>query len=229
MCSIARGRPDIDEIAAVANISRSEVLEELASAIFKVPDAGETFQTREQYLSGNVRAKLDLARAAAERDPDFRRNVTALEAVQPTPLGPADIAVNLGMPWVPPDVVEAFATSLGLQQAKATYRRKLAQWSIAGNRYSAAASSQWGTPRRDAFELLNAALNRQDPKVFDTVRDAEGREVQVLNPVDDPGGAGQGARAARQVQRMGMGRPGARGSALYALQHRVQQPRRAGL
>jgi hypothetical protein len=166
-----RGRPEIGEIADMAGISRSEALEALGDTVFRVPEEGETYQTREQYLSGNVRQKLELARAAAARDPDLRRNVTALEAVQPTPLGPADISANLGMPWIPADVVSEFAAALGLKGATVTYRRKLAQWAVAGDRYSAAARSEWGTSRRDGLSLLADALNRQDPKVYDTVTD----------------------------------------------------------
>jgi N12 class adenine-specific DNA methylase len=179
-----RGRPEIGEIADMAGISRSEALEALGDTVFRVPEEGETYQTREQYLSGNVRQKLELARAAAARDPDLRRNVTALEAVQPTPLGPADISANLGMPWIPADVVSEFAVALGLKGATVTYRRKLAQWAVAGDRYSAAARSEWGTSRRDGLSLLADALNRQDPKVYDSVTDAQGKRIEVLNAVD---------------------------------------------
>lgn len=177
------GRPDLDEIAFRAGMSRSQVLEELSEAIFLVPDAGETYQTRELYLSGNVRAKLETARAAAARDPAFNRNVAALEAVQPTPLGPADISANLGMPWIPTDVIEEFGKSLGLSRVTARYRGRMAQWSVDGDRISAAARSEWGTSDRDAISLLSDALNRQDPKVHKKVRDPEtGREKDILDP-----------------------------------------------
>lgn len=178
------GRPEIDEIARLSGMSPSAALDALGDAVFRVPESGETYQTREQYLSGNVRQKLDIARAAAARDASLQRNVVALEAVQPEPLGPADISASLGMPWIPADVIAEFATSLGLRQVTAKYREKLAQWTVSGDTFGAAARSEWGTTRRTAFELLNDALNRQDPKIFDTVRDVNGSERQVLNAVD---------------------------------------------
>jgi N12 class adenine-specific DNA methylase len=177
------GRPDIQEIAFRAGLSRSQVLDELADAIFKVPDQGETYQTRELYLSGNVRAKLVTARAAAERDPEFARNVKALEDVQPAPLGPADIAANLGMPWVPPEIIEEFGRSLGLTKFTARYRGKLAQWAVDGDRTSAASRSEWGTSDRDAVSLIGDALNRQDPKIYQQIRDpVSGSKREVLDP-----------------------------------------------
>jgi len=178
------GRPDLSEIADRAGISRSQALEDLGNSVFRVPGQGETYQTREQYLSGNVRQKLDMARAEAARDPDLRRNVAALEAVQPALLGPSDISANLGMPWIPAPVIQQFAESLGLSNVNAVYRPKLAQWSVHGNAYGAAATTEWGTGRRNAIELLNDALNRQQTNIYDTYRDADGKEQRVINPVE---------------------------------------------
>jgi N12 class adenine-specific DNA methylase len=178
------GRPDIDEIAMRAGISRDQVLEELADKVFKIPGQGDTYQTREQYLSGNVRAKLVTAQAAAARDADFRHNVAALEAVQPRPLGPTDISASLGMPWIPEGVIAEFAKTLGLNNVAIRYRPKLAQWSAHGNAYGAAATSEWGTSRRDAIALLGDALNRQTPIIYDNFRDAEGKEQRVRNDTE---------------------------------------------
>jgi N12 class adenine-specific DNA methylase len=178
------GRPDIDEIAMRAGISRDQVLEELADKVFKIPGQGETYQTREQYLSGNVRAKLVTAQAAAARDADFRHNVAALEAVQPRPLGPTDISASLGMPWIPEGVIAEFAKTLGLNNVAIRYRPKLAQWSAHGNAFGAAATSEWGTSRRDAIALLGDALNRQTPIIYDNFRDADGKEQRVRNDTE---------------------------------------------
>lgn len=174
-----RGRVELTEIAISAGVSESEALEQLGDAIFKVPGTG-VWQTREQYLSGNVRQKLRQARAAAERNAEFRRNVSALEAVQPALLPPSEINANLGMPWLPPAVIEQFGQSLGLERLKVGYLPKLAQWTVSGDERSAAAVSTWGTSDRSAPALISDALNRTDPKIYDTVT-VDGKKTQVLN------------------------------------------------
>lgn len=174
-----RGRVDLAEIAQAAGVSESEAVEQLGNAIFKVPGT-ETWQTREQYLSGNVRQKLRQAKVAAERNPEFQRNVEALEAVQPAPLPPSEINANLGMPWLPPKVIEDFGKSLGLERIRVRYVPALAQWFVEGDTQSAAATSTWGTSDRAAPHLISDALNRTDPKIYDTIYE-DGKKKQVLN------------------------------------------------
>ncbi|MBF5091902.1 N-6 DNA methylase [Novosphingobium sp. NBM11] len=175
------GRPDIRLMADMVGMSQSAVLEAVGDRMFEVPGKPGVYETSEMYLSGNVREKLALAREQAQRDPAFSKNVRALEAVQPAPLTPSEIAANLGMPWIPTKVIEQFATEkLGLQSAKVSYLPKLAQWTAAGDSYSAAAKTTWGTNRIDAMALIEAALNRQTPQVFDRTEDGK----RMLNTVD---------------------------------------------
>jgi N12 class adenine-specific DNA methylase len=176
------GRVNIPAMAELAKKSESEVIEALGDQVFKVPGTKDAFQTRDEYLSGNVRKKLALAEAAANKNPEFRRNVTALEAAQPIPLAPSQIHATLGMPWIPADVVKEFGIkALGLESLKVSYTPKLALWMVSGDTDSVAATTTWGTTDRRAPALLKDALNRQTVKVYDKFRNAEGREESVLN------------------------------------------------
>jgi N12 class adenine-specific DNA methylase len=177
------GRPDIGMIADMAGMSRDAVMEELGERLFEVPEQRGVHETGEMYLSGNVREKLAAAREAAERDPAFDRNVRALEAVMPKPLTPSEITANLGMPWIPADVVRSFMLDkMELRTANVSYLGKLAQWLVTGDKASSAATSTWGTDRMDAVDLMLAALNRQTPIVRDRIRTAEG-DKSIVNEV----------------------------------------------
>lgn len=170
------GRVDPEAIANVAGISPADAIEKLTGKIFRTPDGD--WQTAPKYLSGNVRKKLVEAEAAAQGDPSYRANVEALRAVIPPDLGPSEVRVTLGMPWVPAETVDEFATkALGLGRFNATYQRVIAQWTVDGDRTSAAATSDWGTVDRDASRLIADALNGQSPKIYDTFNDG----TSVLN------------------------------------------------
>ena len=177
-----RGRLDMAEVAAVARLTEEAAVEQLGDRVFREPGSG-VWVTRDAYLSGNVRRKLRVAQAAAERNPAFRRNVEALEATQPAPLPPSEISAHLGMPWLPPETVEAFGkTALGLGDLRVRYTPALAQWLVSGEDSSAAARSVWGTPDRAAPALLADALNRQDPRVYREGRGADGKKTRTLDP-----------------------------------------------
>ncbi|MEK9722780.1 MAG: hypothetical protein VW405_04760, partial [Rhodospirillaceae bacterium] len=100
-----KGRFDIEAVAHAANMSKGDAIEALGDRLYRIPtaDGSEVWDLADAYLSGNVRAKLAEAQAAAQQNPDFRRNVTALEQAQPAPLPPTEIAASLGMPWIKPE------------------------------------------------------------------------------------------------------------------------------
>lgn len=174
------GRLDLREVAAAAGISESQAIEELGDGIYRLPGTDNQWVTRDEYLSGNVRRKLRQARAAAQRDPSLQRNVDALEAVQPDPLPPSEISANLGMPWIPTEVIERFGTeALGLDSLNVSYIPKLAQWSVSGDTDSVAARSTWGTDKRSAPALLSDALNRQDPRIYREIRTPDGTRREL--------------------------------------------------
>lgn len=176
------GRFDLEAVAAAAKISPSEVLDQLGDKVFELPGANGTYLTSEEYLSGNVRQKLREAEAAAAKDTAFQRNVDALKAVQPIDLSPAQIGARLGMPWIPTDVVQEFATKhLGLSSFSAVYTPRLAYWQVDGDTDSAAATSDFGTSRMNATAILSAVLNKTEIKITDKVRRPDGGYDYPLN------------------------------------------------
>ncbi|WP_370641499.1 LAGLIDADG family homing endonuclease [Halorhodospira sp. 9622] len=170
-----KGRLDIPEIAALSGKSQTQAIEELGESIFKLPGTEDTYVLRDAYLSGNVREKLRRAEAAAEKNPEFERNVAALEAVQPVDLTPSEISATLGAPWIPEAIVERFATDgLGLRTLTARYTPKLAYWEVSGDKGSAASTAEWGTADLSATELIEHALNRRTPQVTRSEKLADG-------------------------------------------------------
>ncbi|GGG16651.1 lactate dehydrogenase [Rhizobium wenxiniae] len=179
-----RGRVDIDHIAELMHRNRDAVVSDLGDAIFCDPADG-SWQTSDAYLSGPVRTKLTTAQSAAELDPAFQRNVAALEVVQPADLRPSDITARLGAPWIPaPDVIDFVRETMDTE-IRIHHMPELGSWTVEARQlgYSAAGTSEWGTSRRHAGELLADALNSRVPQIFDTFKDADG-ERRVLNVVD---------------------------------------------
>jgi len=180
------GHVELDRVAELLGRSRAEVVAELGEAVFLNPALSigdtEVWVTADAYLSGPVRTKLAAAEASAALDPRFDRNVAALKRVQPEDLKPSDISARLGGPWIPTDVVEAFSAEVVGVRTKVRHTVQVAAWSLDLSRYDgvAAATSEWGTVRRNAGLLLSDALNSSLPQIYDTliVGDAETR---VLN------------------------------------------------
>ena len=187
---------------------------EISGLAYLDPASGE-WVTAEEYLSGNVRDKLEAARAAASAagDTDAQRwasNITALEGVQPADLGPDEIRAKLGAPWIPPGDVRAFAAeTLGYAPA-VSYLPVTAQWEVKAERGSAdtaAATEEWGTGRIDGYRLLELAVNGRAPVIYDTVTHP-GRGDPGPQPGRDDARRGEAAGAGGAVRRMGVGGPG---------------------
>jgi N12 class adenine-specific DNA methylase/adenine-specific DNA methylase len=179
-----RGRVDIDHIAELLHVDAAKVIDELGDAIFQDPADG-AWQTSDAYLSGTVRTKLEVAQAAAALDPAFERNVRALKDVQPADLRPSDITARLGAPWVPAADVVAFVRETMGVEIRIHHMPELGSWTVEARQlgYSAVGTSEWGTSRRHAGELLADALNSRVPQIFDVIKDVDG-ERRVLNVVD---------------------------------------------
>ena len=175
------GRVNVPAMAELSKKSEKEVIDELGEQVFLLPGTRDVYQTNDEYLSGDVRKKLAIAQAAAEKNPELRRNVAALEAAQPAPLAPSQIFANLGMPWLPPNIIKQFGTEeLGLESLKVQYVPAMAQWIVSGDTDSVAASTTWGTADRRAPALLSDALNRVTTKIYDTVF-IDNQKKSVLN------------------------------------------------
>ena len=179
-----RGHVDPDHIAELLHRDVEDVIGNLGEAIFREPSDG-SWQMADAYLSGAVRSKLVTARAAADLDPAFARNVAALERVQPADLRPSDITARLGAPWIPADDVVAFVKQTMDAEISIHHLPELATWTVNARQleWSAAGTTEWGTHRRHAGQLLSDALNSSVPQIFDTVRDGE-TERRVLNTVE---------------------------------------------
>ena len=175
------GRVDIDHLAELLDRDPEAALAQLGEAVFRNP-CTEAWETDDAYLSGSVRTRLAQAEAAAQRDPQYARNVAALRRVQPEDLPPSDITARLGAPWIPAADVEAFAAEVMGTATGVRHTVEIASWSveIAPFAYSAAGTSEWGTGRRNAGWLLSDALNSATPQIFDTVVE-DGVEKRVLN------------------------------------------------
>ncbi|KFL29752.1 lactate dehydrogenase [Devosia riboflavina] len=179
-----RGQADVDHIAGLLQMDADAVIAELGEAIYRDPETG-AWQTADAYLSGQVRDKLKAAEAAATLDPVFERNVRALVDVQPADLGPSDITARLGAPWIPAVDVVAFVKEAMGADIKIRHMPELASWTVQARQlgYMAAGTSEWGTGRRHAGELIADALNSRVPQIFDTIKDGDS-EKRVLNVVD---------------------------------------------
>ena len=179
-----RGRVDLEHIAELLHQDVAGVIAELDDAIFQDPGDG-SWRTADAYLSGPVRDKLKVAEAAAALDPIFERNVRALAAVQPADLGPSEITARLGAPWIPAIDVVAFVKETMGAEIRIHHMPELASWTVEARQlgWMAAGTSEWGTDRRHAGELLADALNSRAPQIFDTVKDGQA-ERRVLNVVD---------------------------------------------
>ena len=167
------GRVDFARMEMLLSRPPEEFIPELKGMVYRNPQT-ERWETEDQYLSGDVRAKLEDARAAAAANPAYQENVTALEAVQPEDLTASEIDARLGAVWIPAADVEAFAKSLlGADGITVSHAAALGTWFIKGDynaRATVANTTEWGTNRYSALELIQDALNLKTPTVYDRDR-----------------------------------------------------------
>src|SRR6516162_7941908 len=174
------GRVDPEHLAELLECDPDTALSQLGAAVFRNP-LTEAWETTDAYLSGPVRTKLAAAEAATALERQYERNVAALREVQPRDIRPSDITARLGAPWLPTDVIEAFAAEIMGKQVRIWHTVEIASWSVEGSGFAgtAAGTSEWGTPRRHAGLLLHDALNSATPQIYDTVIE-DGVERRVL-------------------------------------------------
>ena len=170
-----KGRVDLNYIATLLRRPAEQFLRELKGLVFRNPET-EQWETEDQYLSGDVRAKLAAARLAAKRDARYVENVTALEAVQPQDLTVTEIDARLGAVWIPAADVEQFARSLLRNDGvHVSHAATLGTWFVRGDfnaRGTVANTAEWGTMRCSALELIQDALNLKTPTVYDRTKDS---------------------------------------------------------
>jgi N12 class adenine-specific DNA methylase len=185
------GRLDWERVAELTGQPRATLEDALGgTVVFKTP-SGE-WVTADEYLSGDVKTKLEQAEAAARLEPAFKVNVTALQKVIPEDIPPSKIDPRLGAGWVPVETAQEFIGHLlgvGKRSVRVTYVAPLAQWTVQANdnvRMLTANTETWGTPRRgaNALDIIDDTMNLRTVTVYDTIKNADGSESRVVNQDD---------------------------------------------
>ena len=188
---------DMDYMMELSGKSENEIFEDLKGVIFLNPlyEYGNSYEPKylmaEEYLSGNVREKLMIAKNSAELYPeDYKVNVEALQKVQPKDLTASEISVRLGATWLPPDDVQEFIFHLLETPRYAQWNIKVhfspftSEWNIEGKSYdkgNVRAYNTYGTSRINAYKIIEETLNLKDVRIFDYIEDDEGKKKAVLN------------------------------------------------
>ena len=184
-----RAGVDLSYMAQLSGKTEGELTEELAGVIFKNP-IGEKWEPSDEYLSGNVREKLQIAKQFAEDHPEYQVNVQYLEQVQPKDLDASEIEARLGATWISEDYITRFMAEtfhtpryyVG-SKVKVQYAEVTGQWNVMGKNVdsygNALVTSTYGTQRANAYRLLEDALNLRDTKIYDTVQDVDGEHREL--------------------------------------------------
>ena len=188
---------DMDYMMELSGKSENEIFEDLKGVIFLNPfyEYGKSYEPKylmaDEYLSGNVREKLKIAKNSAELYPeDYKVNVEALQKVQPKDLTASEISVRLGATWLPPDDVQEFIFHLLETPRYAQWNIKVhfspftSEWNIEGKSYdkgNVRAYNTYGTSRINAYKIIEETLNLKDVRIFDYIEDDEGKKKAVLN------------------------------------------------
>ena len=192
------GRVDLPYMAELLGTpgEYERITTELSGVIFKDPSADPTdpeagWQMADEYLSGDVRTKLRIAQLAAETNPEFKVNVTALEKAQPKELEASEIDVRLGATWIAPEIIqkfmqETFQVPYYLRHdVNVRFSPYTAEWRVQGKSAlghgDIMSTETYGTHRANAYKILEDTLNLKDVRIYDTIEDAEGKPKRVLN------------------------------------------------
>ena len=197
ICIGEKAKVDMDFMCQLTGKNEQQIYEDLKGVIFLNPmykygnGNHEKHLTADEYLSGNVREKLDFAKRSAKLYPDdYTVNVEALEKVQPVDLTAAEISIQLGVNWMPIKYIEQFIfelleTPLRSQwNIRVNYSEYTSEWNIDGkssDRGNLNATSTYGTDRMNAYRIIETTLNMRDVRVFDYTEDSEGKRKAVLN------------------------------------------------
>ena len=184
-----RAGVELSYMAQLSGKTEAELTEELAGVIFKNP-ISEKWEPSDEYLSGNVREKLQIAKQFAEDHPEYQVNVQYLEQVQPKDLDASEIEARLGATWISEDYITRFMAEtfhtpryyVG-SKVKVQYAEVTGQWNVMGKNVdsygNALVTSTYGTQRANAYRLLEDSLNLRDTKIYDTVQDADGEHREL--------------------------------------------------
>ena len=186
-----RAKVDLSYMAQLTGKTEEKITEELVGVIFKNP-LTDQWESGDEYLSGNVRDKLNTARTFAENHPEFTPNVHALEAVQPRDLEASEIEVRIGATWIEPSDYQDFMRELLhtpwyllQKEVQVKYSEVNGEWRITGKNAdsprNAFAYATFGTIRANAYKILEDSLNLKDVRIYDKSINENGEEIRVLN------------------------------------------------
>ena len=186
-----RAKVDLPYMAQLTGKTEEKITEELVGVIFKNP-LTDQWESGDEYLSGNVRDKLNTARTFAENHPEFTSNVRALEAVQPRDLEASEIEVRIGATWIEPSDYQDFMQEtlhtpwyLLQKEIQVKFSEVNGEWRITGKNadspQNAFAYATYGTERANAYKILEDTLNLKDVRIYDKSVNENGDEIRVLN------------------------------------------------
>ncbi len=188
-----KARVDIEFMKSLTGKNEEELVKELEGQIFENPNKkiGESkYVTADEYLSGNVREKLELASKLVNEFPEFQTNVDSLRKVMPEEIKASEIGIKLGATWIPEEIIRDFIFELldtpfyATRNMKVRYSEFNAEWYIENknvDKGNIKAYKTYGTDRINAYKIIETTLNLKDVKIFDTIIDDEGRKQRVLN------------------------------------------------
>ena len=189
-----KAKVDINYMSELTGISDEKIKGDLDGIIFKVPsvlnEEQEEYVTADEYLSGNIREKLEVAKMSAAIDPKYQKNVEALEKVMPKELTASEIEVRLGATWIPVEIYQQFLYELldtpswVRNYTKLSYSSYNANWNISAknmDKESVKADKTYGTSRANAYRLMEDCLNLKQTKIFDYEYDDDGNKQAILN------------------------------------------------
>lgn len=189
-----KAKVDINYMSELTGISNEKIKEDLDGIIFKVPsvlnEEQEEYVTADEYLSGNIREKLEVAKMSAAIDPKYQKNVEALEKAMPKELTASEIEVRLGATWIPVEIYQQFLYELldtpswVRNYTKISYSSYNANWNISAknmDKESVKADKTYGTSRTNAYRLMEDCLNLKQTKIFDYEYDDDGNKQAILN------------------------------------------------
>lgn len=189
-----KAKVDINYMSKLTGISNEKIKEDLDGIIFKVPsvlnEEQEEYVTADEYLSGNIREKLEVAKMSATIDPKYQKNAEALEKAMPKELTASEIEVRLGTTWIPVEIYQQFLYELldtpswVRNYTKLSYSSYNANWNISAknmDKESVKADKTYGTSRANAYRLMEDCLNLKQTKIFDYEYDDDGNKQAILN------------------------------------------------
>ncbi len=187
-----KARVDIEYMKSITGKTEKELIKELEGQIFRIPDTQEEkkYVTADEYLSGNVREKLNIAKRIAKGNPEFQINVRELEKVIPEDIKASEISIKLGATWIPTEYIEQFIYELldtsywAKKDIKVYYSEYTSQWNITGKSKDKGikAIKTYGVQKASAYKIIEATLNLSDIKIYKKIIDEEtGEEKSIID------------------------------------------------